>query len=214
MTTIYLVRHSEPFKVHRGIEDVKENLLFSNIKTPLSVNGEKMAEEKSMDNEFNNLDTVWSSSYVRAMSTAKYFAHRNNIKVNVSDNFCERKHGISSWEELPANFEINQFNDENYKIGDGESQKETRERMYLGLQKILCDFKDKNVLIVGHSTATAYLLSKWCEISYDGDYKYKGDVFFDGKWDYLQTFKLEFDDNYNLVSIKNLGGVNFEHRRN
>ena len=25
MTTVYLVRHSEPFKKHKGIEDVKEH---------------------------------------------------------------------------------------------------------------------------------------------------------------------------------------------
>lgn len=83
MTTVYLVRHSEPFKVHSGIEKVDDSLLFSNIKSPLSVNGEKLAEKVSMNLEFNNLDVVWSSDYVRAVSTAKYFAERNNLKVNV-----------------------------------------------------------------------------------------------------------------------------------
>lgn len=74
MTTIYLIRHSEPFKEHKGIEDVNEDILFSNIKSPLSVNGEKLAEKMSKNKEFTNLDDVWSSDYVRAMSTAKYFA--------------------------------------------------------------------------------------------------------------------------------------------
>lgn len=69
-TIVYLVRHSEPFKIHRGIEDVNESILFSNIKTPLSVNGEHLAEKISNNNEFNNLDVVWSSDYVRSMSTA------------------------------------------------------------------------------------------------------------------------------------------------
>ena len=203
-TTVYLVRHSEPFKVHRGIEDVCEDILFSNIKTPLSVNGEKIAEQKSLDKEFDNLDVVWSSNYVRAMSTAKYFAYRNNLKVNVSDKFGERIHGISSWDELPNDFEIHQFEDENYKLENGESRKQVSDRLYFGLNELLNMYKGKRILLVGHSTATAYLLSKWCEISYDSDYKFKGKSFFDGKWNYLETFKLEFDDNNELVSIINM----------
>ena len=43
------MRNSEPFKIHRGIEDINEDVLFSNIKSPLSVNGERLAEEKSKD---------------------------------------------------------------------------------------------------------------------------------------------------------------------
>lgn len=204
MTTVYLVRHSQPFKVHRGIEETNEDILFSNIKSPLSVDGEVLAQEKSKDKEFDNIDVVWSSNYVRTMSTAKYFAHRNNIKVNISDKLGERKHGIKSWDELPSDFEIKQFEDENYKIGDGESQKEVRERIYNKLMTILNENKDKRILIVGHSTATAYLLSNWCEVSYDSDYKFNNKVFFDGKWNYLETFKLIFDDNNNLISINNI----------
>ena len=108
------MRHSESFKEHRGIEDIRENILFSDIKTPLSVNGEHLAEKISTNSEFNNLDVVWSSNYVRTMSTAKYFAYRNNLKVNVSDKLGERIHGIKTWNELPSNFEIHQFEDENY----------------------------------------------------------------------------------------------------
>lgn len=53
MTTIYLVRHSEPFKKHRGIEEAHESLLFSNIKSPLSIEGEKLAERISVNSEFD-----------------------------------------------------------------------------------------------------------------------------------------------------------------
>ena len=31
MTTLYLVRHSEPFKVHSGIEEVEDTILLSNM---------------------------------------------------------------------------------------------------------------------------------------------------------------------------------------
>ena len=81
MTTVYLVRHSIPFKVHRGIEEIDESLLFSNMKTTLSVEGEELSRKVSFNDEFSNIDEVWSSDYVRAMSTAKYFAYNNNLKV-------------------------------------------------------------------------------------------------------------------------------------
>ena len=203
MTTIYLMRHSEPFKVHRGIEDIHDDFLFSNIKTPLSVEGEKLAEKVSYSNEFDNLNVVWSSNYVRTMSTAKWFAYRNNIKVNVTDKLGERKHGIESWNELPNYFERRQFLDENYRIGYGESRKETTDRIYSFISQILDDYKDKRILIVGHSTAFMFLLMKWCNVEYDGKYKFNGKVIFDGKWNYCETFKLEFDDK-KLVSIKNI----------
>lgn len=203
MTTLYLVRHSEPFKVHRGIEEVNESLLLSNIKSPLSVEGEKLAERVSNNIEFDNLDVVWSSNYVRAMSTAKYFANRNNLKVNISDRLGERLHGISSWSELPQDFEIHQFEDENYKLNSGESRKEVAKRLLDFINRLLNEYKDKRILVVGHSTALAYLLSNWCEISYSSDYKFNNKVFFSGKWSYCETFKLEFTDN-NLVSITNI----------
>lgn len=204
MTTVYLVRHAEPFKIHRGIEDVNESILFSNIKSPLSINGEHFAEKISTNIEFDNLDVVWSSNYVRTMSTAKYFAYRNNLKVNVSDKLGERIHGINSWDELPSDFEVHQFKDENYKLPNGESRKEVSERLLNTISSLLTKHKNERILIVGHSTATAFLLSNWCEVSYSNSYKFKGKVFFDGKWNYCETFKLEFDDNNNLIDIQNI----------
>lgn len=202
-TIVYLVRHSEPFKSHLGIEDVSESILFSNIKTPLSINGEKLAQKISSSVEFDNLDVVWCSEYVRAMSTAKYFASRNDLKVNITDKLGERKHEIDSWDELPNDFEKHQFVDENYKIGNGESQREVRERIFSVLVNLLNEYSGKRILIVGHSTAIAFLLGKWCEINYDDSYKFNGKEFFDGKWNYCETFKLIFDENNDLLSIEN-----------
>ena len=203
-TTVYLIRHSIPFKEHRGITNTNESILIENQKAPLSIKGENEARKFSKNREFKNIDAVWASNYVRTMSTAKYFAFRNNLKVNVDENLNERIHGINSWEELPKDFEINQFNDENYKIGFGESQKAVRERLYNTLMKIVDDNKGKRIIIVGHSTATAFLLGKWCETSYDKDYTFNNKKIFKGKWEYLQTFKLTFDGNNNLINIQNI----------
>lgn len=201
MTTVYLMRHSEIIKKQLGMIDNNEDFYASNKKTVLSVDGEKLAERVSLMNEFNNLDVVWSSSFSRAISTAKYFAYQNNLLVNVTDGFNERCHGIKELSELPSDFEIHQFNDYDYKIGDGEARREVLDRMYSTLMKVMEEYKDKRILIVTHSTAIMYLLGKWCSVSYDNDYKFDGKVFFDGKWKYCQTFKLEFDDDFTLRNV-------------
>lgn len=95
-TTIYLIRHSIPFKEHIGAKNANESILIENEKSPLSIAGEKLAEEKSLQEEFKNLDIVYSSNYVRAMATAKYFASVNNLKVNIDESFNERIHGVDS----------------------------------------------------------------------------------------------------------------------
>lgn len=201
ITTIYLIRHSIPFIEHRGTINTNETILIENEKSPLSIAGEKLAEEKSLQKEFKNLDVVYSSNYVRAMSTVKYFAYVNNLKVNIDETFNERIHGVDSWNELPQEFELNQFDDENYKVGYGESQKEVQTRMLNGLMKVLNENKGKKIAIISHSTAIAFLLKKWCEVYYDKEYTFNNNAFFNGKWEYLQTFRLEFKNN-ELITIK------------
>lgn len=203
-TTIYLIRHSEPFKVHRGNVRTNEPILLENEKSPLSINGEKMAEEFANMEEFQNLDLVYSSNYVRAMSTAKYFASVNDLKVNIDDRFNERIHGVDSWSDLPSNFEINQFGDENYKVGFGESQKEVQTRMYDALSEIIKENQGKRIAIVSHSTAMAFLLKKWCKVYYDKAYTFDDKVFFDGNWQHLETFELVFNCDNELISIDNI----------
>lgn len=201
ITTIYLMRHSIPFKEHRGTTNTNETILIENEKSPLSIAGEKLAEEKSSQEKFKNLDIVYSSNYVRAMATAKYFASANNLKVNIDEVFNERIHGVDSWSDLPQEFELKQFNDENFKVGYGESQKEVQTRMFNGLIKVLNENKGKRIAIISHSTAIAFLLKKWCEVFYDKEYTFNNKVFFNGKWEHLQSFKLEFKDD-ELINIE------------
>ncbi len=75
--------------------------------------------------------------------------------------------------------------------------------MYNALMKIMDENSGKKVVVVTHSTAIMFLLRKWCDIEYDGNYIYNGNIFFNGKWNYLETFKLEFEDN-NINSICNI----------
>lgn len=199
MTTIYFMRHSETLKVNNVTNNDK--LQIQNEKWPLTINGENLAKEKSKTYEFLNFDIVFSSNYVRAISTAKYFT---NGKVNIDEAFGERKFGINNWDELPNNFGEKQFEDFNYKLNDGESLNEVIIREINSLNRILNEHKNKKILVVGHSTALAALFSKWCEVSYSGPYKFNCEEFFDGKWNYCETFKLIFNQENNLISIENI----------
>ena len=160
-----------------------------------------MAEEKSHLMEFSDFDIVISSNYVRTISTAKYFT---KDKLFVDENFGERKFGINRWDELPKDFGKKQFDDFNYKLPNGESINEVMDREYNSLINILNNYHDKKILIVGHATALTSLFSKWCEIDETNGYKFNGKQFFDGKWSYCETFRLEFDDNNNLINIENI----------
>ena len=203
-TIVYLVRHSEPFKIHKGVKNTNESLLIENEKSPLSINGEKMAESWACNKEFDSLSSVWSSNYVRAMSTAKYFAYKNDLKVNIDERLNERIHGVESWEDLPRDFEYKQFVDPDYKIGSGESRKEVVERYYSLLIECLDEFRGKKVLIVSHSTAIFFLLMSLCDIKSFNECFFNDEIFFDGSWNYLETFRLEFDSNNKLVNIRNI----------
>ena len=123
-------------------------------------------------------------------------------KVLIDENFAERKFGINSWDELPKDFCKRQYYDFNYKLPNGESINEVIEREYTSLTNILNNYNDKKILIVGHATALAALFNKWCEIDDTNGYTFKGKLFFDGKWNYCETFKLIFNDNNELIDIE------------
>lgn len=197
-TIVYFIRHSEPLKVNDLVNT--DSLQLINEKRTLSIKGELLA--KQLSERLEKVDVVYSSNYVRAIATAKYIANKNDLELIINENFGERKHGVDSWSELPKDFEKTQFEDENYKVGTGESQKDTSIRMYNSLIKILDENRGKTIAIVTHATAMAFLFKIWCDVQYAGDYSFNNNVFFDGHWDYVETFKLEFDDNNNLVNIK------------
>ena len=200
MTTIYLMRHSIALK-NINNDYNNESLQLQNEKMPLSIEGEELASNISKESELQNIDVVISSNYVRAMSTAKYIANANNVNLILNSDFGERKFGINSWDELPSDFGLRQNNDENYKMGDGESQKEVRERVYKALMKVIDEYRDKRVVIVSHGSAILWLLKQWCDVNLKNKCITFNDklIIYDNIFN-CTTFKLEFDDN-KLVNI-------------
>ena len=178
-----------------------ESLQLQNEKMPLSIEGEELASNISKEEELQSIDVVISSNYVRAMSTAKYISNANNVNLIVNSAFGERKFGVNSWDELPTDFGLRQNNDENYKMGDGESQKEVRERVYRALIDVIDEYKDKRVVIVSHGSAILWLLKQWCDVNLVDKYvMFNGKIILEDNVFNCTTFKLEFDDK-KLVNI-------------
>lgn len=201
-TIVYFIRHSKPLKVNNELNS--DSLQLCNYKQILSLEGERLSKEISKKEYFKDIDILYSSNYVRAISTAKYIAHVNDLNINIVSDFGERKFGINTWEELPEDFEIKQFTDENYKISGGECLREVQRRMYNTLMKILKINRGKKICIVSHLVSMTSLFRVWCDVILNDGYYFKGNKFKDVKWNYCEIFKLEFDNHNNLVSIINL----------
>lgn len=209
MTIVYISRHSQPFRKFLGEYKVNEIEQIRNEKNLLSVDGEKYAEQMSNLPELLKVEILYSSHYVRAMSTAKYIAEKDNIILNVDERLGERRFGVNNMSELPSTFFEHQFRNWDYKLTNGESVNEVSKRMNEALSEILDVNRDKKIAIISHGTAISAMLKKWCDIKLNEETKlveiyFNNKLVFDGNWKCPELFKLEFDDNNNLISIKNI----------
>ena len=209
MTIVYISRHSQPFRKLLGEYKVNEIEQIRNEKNSLSVDGEKYADQMSNCPELLNVESLYSSHYVRAMATAKYIAEKNCIELNVDERLGERRFGVNDMSELPSTFFEDQFRDWDYKLPNGESANDVSKRMNDALSEILNLNKGKVIAIVSHGTAISAMLKKWCDVKLNEETKFIEIFFynklvFDGNWKCPELFKLEFDDNNSLVNIENI----------
>jgi len=193
------------------MEDYKyeDSLQLKNEKNVLSVEGERKAKILSKIDELKNIDIIFSSSYARAMSTAKFIANENNLNILIDEEFGERKFGINNWDEKPQDFEQKQFEDIDYKIGNGESLREVGERTYNELMKIVELNENKRIVIVSHATAITNLFRKIGELKQDGIYINNQLIIpMTFKFNAPELFKLEFEGK-KLINIENIRNINY-----
>lgn len=206
-TIVYLIRRSEILnKSKLNNLNVEENSQSENERTLLSVQGEKKAKILSKVEELQNIDAVYSSNYIRALSTAKYIADNNGCIINIDKRLNERKVGNLD------NFDINELHrmqskDFNFKLKGGESLNDTKKRIVEAMKNILMFEQGNRVAVVSHSIVLTCLLSAWCDegYNYDGDIilSYKDETLVDGKWDAPAVYKVIFDG-MNVKSIEYL----------
>lgn len=171
MTTVYLIRHSLQLR-EKGIMNVEESDQLINEKIILSVEGEEKAKEISEIDELQNVDVIWSSSYVRAKQTAKYIAEKNKLDINIDSRLNERKLGdLNDLKGLGKNkqhsFVEEQLLDDNLKNSLGESLIDVQKRMDSVISKIVLDNKNKRIVIVSHGATLKFYLRKFCKLNKD-----------------------------------------------
>lgn len=116
MTTIYFVRHAESnYKNH---EDAARELTAKGLEDRKLVSG--YLSDK-------NIDVVLSSPYKRAIDTVKHFAERNQLTVEIIEDFRERKVD-SGWIEDFDAFCRRQWEDFAYKRSDGETVRDGKNK--------------------------------------------------------------------------------------
>lgn len=203
MTTIYLIRHSIP-------SNDKEK--YSNEELPLSLLGEEKARLLSNIDELKDIDVLYSSSYKRALDTAKYISNKNNIDINITDRLNERKLGYSK--NYPKSFWLTQLEDEDAKAPDGESRKEVSKRLLSLIDEILVKYKNKRIVLVTHASAITFLLMNFCTLlSANLETKsrhliYKDKDVINDTIRCPEVFKLLFDEDNNLIDIKLIRKIN------
>lgn len=147
MNKIYFVRHAKPdFSVH---DDLTRPLTDKGI-----IDSKKLCEflkEKS-------INKIYSSPYKRAIDTIKELSQNLNIKIEVVDDFRERK--ISNiWIEDFNKFSKSQWENFEYKLNDGESLNEVQSRNIKALHKILNENSNQNIVIGTHGTALSTIIN-------------------------------------------------------
>lgn len=194
VTVVYFLRHSQYNRFN--YYDVDDTFLIKNERQILTCKGEKLANKVSDNEELKNIDVVFSSHYVRALSTAKYVASKNNIDINVSDKLGERIHGNVN--EDYEEFEKKQLLDFDYKVINGESLNDVKKRMSEYLKTILKIYEGKRICIVTHSACLIALFSAWCNKEYNCDEElmlsYQGNVIINGYSNDCDLYKVTFED--------------------
>lgn len=207
MKTIYLIRHSAPFVEIENYEDYKNvNWYDYNKNMILSVKGEENAKKLCDIEEFKNIDAVYSSNSFRAIGTAKYIAEQNNLKIILDNRIDERELGISKIADLPDNFTIDSFNNRDLSIGFGESLNTVDRRFNRFIEFVLKTDKS-NIALFIHGIILMSYLQTISKFDFDGqilDIEFKNKTIYKDKVKNPLIFKLEFDDNNNLINLENI----------
>ena len=207
MKTIYLIRHSSPFVDIDNYSDYK-NVLWEeyNKNMILSIEGEENAKKLCNVKGLNNVREIYASNSFRAIATAKYIAESNNLKIKLDNRINEREFGVDYLKELPENFTIKSFEDNNFKTVKGESLNELNKRFSSFIEELVNSNKTDVAVVIHGIIFLSYLQSISSSFEYDGQsFKilFKDKVILNGKLKSPDVYKLEFDKNNILVNVYN-----------
>ena len=205
MTTIYLIRHSAPFV---DIDNYKnyEDVLWSeyNKNMILSPQGEENAKKLCNVEELEGINEIYASNSSRAIETAKYLADSNNLKIKLDKRINEREFGVEYIRDLPDNFNKISFEDKTFKVNNGESLNDVDTRFKSFIADILNKNIDKTAIVMHGIILLSYLKTICDYFEFDGknfNIKYNDNIVLEGKPKNPSIYKIEFDDNKNVINV-------------
>ena len=202
MTTIYLINNSLTMN-NLSFPD-KESLEQKREKRILSIEGEEESRRLANNKDLQNVQEIYSSSYVMSIATAKYLARKLEEEIQIVSEIGERVLGNLGDKRIRMVNEL-QENDFDYKLQGGESLNEVKRRMVRFLSSLLEKHCDKTIALFTHNVAITCLLSNWCTKGFNLDNRlilnYQDEAIIDGAWDGINIIELIFDGK-ELVSIK------------
>ncbi len=143
MAIIYFVRHAE-----------RDTAIHTDQEAPLTVKGYEDAEKLKYFFREKDINTIYSSPYLRTIETIKPTADKLNLSIQQVDDLHERK--IGSWIDDFPRYSKQQWEDFDYKRLNGESLNEVAERLLIAYKEITNNIED-DIIICGHGTALAVL---------------------------------------------------------
>lgn len=206
MKTIYLIRHSAPFVEIDNYVD-NDNVLWSefNKNMILSPQGEENAKKLCNVNELKDLNEIYASNSSRAIETAKYLAESNNIRIKLDERINEREFGVDYLRDLPADFTKLSFEDKNFKVNNGESLNEVDNRLKSFISDLLDNDSNKIAIVMHGIILLSYLKTICNHFEFDGrnfNIKYNDNVVLEGTPKNPSIYKIEFDDNKNVINVE------------
>lgn len=206
MKTIYLIRHSAPFvEIDNYVDNV--NVLWSefNKNMILSPKGEENARKLCNVEELKNVNEIYASNSSRAIETAKYLAESNNIRIKLDERINEREFGVEYIKDLPSDFTKISFEDKNFKVNNGESLNQVDSRLKSFINDLLDNDSNKIAIVIHGIILLSYLKTICNHFEFDGrnfNIKYNDNVVLDGTPKNPSVYKIEFDDNKNVINVE------------
>ena len=200
MITIYLVSNNITNKNY--INDKNNDNIEYKIKNS-SLNYEGINNAIKLANYFKKINYIYSSEYNTAIETSNYLSYKLNKKVRIDNRLNLKTIGITKLSQLPNYYHEQSYLDSNYKLDNGESQNDVRNRMYSIINELINKYNNKNILLVTHYINIIYLLRIWCNIKYKEDIVYNNKVITNSTTNDPNIFKLTFNNN-KIISIEYL----------
>lgn len=136
----------------------KHDIEKKKMTRPLSVEGEQLAKNLSLHEEFEGVNLIYSSMFSSSLATAKYLAERINKNILVDEDLNDCKVGNLGNKNLKM-VKFMQNHDFNIKLNNGESLEEVGSRIDKVINKIIHLSSNQKVAIFTHKrTMLGYLI--------------------------------------------------------